>query len=138
MVSKEQFVKDALMRQEMRRCREKEEYALAIINLENAYESYMHNKSYSRGRKCTKPQYQCQKGKHMRIKPIFDGNVSIDDVMICPKCGESAYSHSTDEIDFEQDGTGHYYVDCSCKNCGHDFRLYTKFNYTITESLTRG
>lgn len=54
MISKEKFVKDALMRQDMRRCREREEYALAIINLENVYESYMHNKKYNHGKKCTK------------------------------------------------------------------------------------
>ena len=59
MVDREKFVKDALMRQEIKRCREKEEYAIAMINLENVYESYMHNKKYNHGKKCTKFQYQC-------------------------------------------------------------------------------
>jgi hypothetical protein len=58
-VSKEKFVRDMLKAQEARKCAEREADALAIINLENVYESYMHNKRYGKGKKCTKFQYQC-------------------------------------------------------------------------------
>ena len=58
-VSKEKFVRDMLKAQEARRCAEREADALAIINLENVYESYMHNKKYLHNKKCTKYQFQC-------------------------------------------------------------------------------
>lgn len=58
-VSKEKFVRDMLKAQEARKCAEREADALAIINLENVYESYMHNKRYIKGKKCTKFQFQC-------------------------------------------------------------------------------
>jgi hypothetical protein len=58
-VSKEKFVRDMLMAQEARKCAEREADALAIINFENVYESYMHNKKYLHNKKCTKYQFQC-------------------------------------------------------------------------------
>lgn len=58
-VSKEKFVRDMLKAQEARKCAEREADALAIINLENVYESYMHNKKYLHNKKCTKYQFQC-------------------------------------------------------------------------------
>ena len=58
-VSKKKFVRDMMRMQDAKRCAEKEADALAIINLENVYESYMHNKNYNHGKKCTKFQYQC-------------------------------------------------------------------------------
>ena len=62
---------------------------------------------------------------------------TIDDVMVCPKCnGNDTYTYSDDEIDFHNDGTGHYNVDCACKTCGHNFRLYTEFKYEIISSQT--
>ena len=54
-----------LMAQEARKCAEREAEAMQIIDgfrkFEEAsvYESYMHNKRYLKGRKCTKFQYQC-------------------------------------------------------------------------------
>lgn len=63
---------------------------------------------------------------------------SIDDVMICPHCqGEDCYEYSTDELAFHSDGTGHYYADCHCSQCGEDFRLHTKFKYSVTEAWAR-
>ena len=59
MVSKEKFVRDMLMAQEARKCAKKEAEAMQIINFENVYESYMHNKKYRRGKKYTKYQFQC-------------------------------------------------------------------------------
>ena len=47
------------MAREARKCSEKEANALAIVNLENVYESYMHNKKYLHNKKCTKYQFQC-------------------------------------------------------------------------------
>lgn len=64
-VSKEKFVRDMLMAQEAWKCAEREAEAMQIIDgfrkFEEAsvYESYMHNKRYLKGRKCTKFQYQC-------------------------------------------------------------------------------
>ena len=63
---------------------------------------------------------------------------SIDDVMICPYCGsEDCYEYSTDELGFDSDGTGHYYVDCHCQKCNEDFRLCTEFEYYVTKSHIR-
>jgi len=63
---------------------------------------------------------------------------SIDDVMICPYCGsQDCYEYSTDELGFDSDGTGHYYVDCHCQKCGEDFRLCTEFEYSVTKSHIR-
>lgn len=63
--------------------------------------------------------------------------MTISDVMICPKCkNNNAYEYSTDEIEFNWDGTGHYYVDCRCNECDNRFRLYMKFSYLTTESYT--
>ena len=63
---------------------------------------------------------------------------SIDDVMICPYCGsDDCYEYSTDELGFDSDGTGHYYVDCHCKKCNDGFRLCTEFEYSVTKSHTR-
>jgi hypothetical protein len=58
-VSKEKFVRDMLMAQEARKCAKKEAEAMQIINFENVYESYMHNKKYLHNKKCTKYQFQC-------------------------------------------------------------------------------
>ncbi len=61
----------------------------------------------------------------------------IYDVMICPRCGESnCYEYSTDEISFDID-EGQYIVDCHCQDCNHNFRLYMKFKYSVTEAYTR-
>jgi len=63
---------------------------------------------------------------------------TLDDVMDCPYCKSGdTYSYSTDEIEFVGNGTGRYYTDCHCSNCGEDFRLYTEFKYQITDSWTR-
>lgn len=64
---------------------------------------------------------------------------TIDDVMICPDCkSDNCYSYDTDEVEFSYDGTGHYYVNCQCRECKNTFRLYAKFKYEITDSYTRG
>ena len=63
---------------------------------------------------------------------------SLQDVMICPHCNsEDCYEYSTDEIDFEYNGVGHYYVDCHCRKCHANFRLYTQFNYFVTNASTK-
>lgn len=63
---------------------------------------------------------------------------TLADVMICPHCkSENCYEHSTDEIEFNSNGIGHYFVDCHCVECQKDFRLCTYFNYSITEAYTR-
>lgn len=62
---------------------------------------------------------------------------SVDDVMICPKCGsDNCYEYSTDELEFSSDNTGHYFVDCRCRDCSHGFRLYTRFKYELTDIHT--
>jgi hypothetical protein len=62
---------------------------------------------------------------------------SIDDAMICPYCGsEDCYEYNSDEIAFDVDCTGHYYVDCHCNKCNDDFRLYAEFEYSVIKSYT--
>lgn len=64
---------------------------------------------------------------------------TIDDVMICPKCGsDNCYLYNEDEVEFSYDGTGHYNIDCRCEECNNYFRLYTKFKYEVIDSYTRG
>ena len=75
-VSKEKFVRDMLAAQDARRFDAKEAEAIGYIegydgydyktafrkrsgDELSVYESYMHNKRYLKGRKCTKFQYQC-------------------------------------------------------------------------------
>lgn len=62
---------------------------------------------------------------------------SVDDVMICPKCGSNnCFEYSTDEIEFSYDNTGHYFVNCRCKDCDKGFILYTRFKYELTDTHT--
>lgn len=65
-------------------------------------------------------------------------NKHIDETEIkCPRCGEErAYAYGTDEIEFNYDGTGHYYVDCHCRDCDKGFRAYFQFEYEITSEST--
>ena len=52
----------------------------------------------------------------------------------CPYCGkERGYTVSTDEIEFCDDGTGHYFADVYCPDCGKGHRKYWRFKYEITE-----
>lgn len=61
------------------------------------------------------------------------GNSILD--IPCKYCGsENTYQYDTDECDFSYDGTGHYYVDCKCKDCGKRFRVYFEFEYKITDA----
>lgn len=65
--------------------------------------------------------------------------ITIDDVMICPNCqnDSESYEFNTDEIEFTECGTGHYYTYCRCKNCGETYKLCAEFEYNITKSWTR-
>lgn len=59
-------------------------------------------------------------------------DTTIGDIMYCPKCdSDDTYEYDTDEIEFSYDGTGHYFVDCTCNNCKHTFRRYIHFKYQI-------
>lgn len=67
-------------------------------------------------------------------------NKTIEDILICPNCGsDDCYEYSTDEISFDATVIlpAHYYVDCSCNNCGRDFRLCFEFEYNITKHWVR-
>ena len=66
-------------------------------------------------------------------------NISMSDVMICPECvkedidmAHDCYIYDTDEIEFCDDGTGHYSVYCRCARCKKDFVMWASFNYTVT------
>lgn len=61
-------------------------------------------------------------------------NKYIDENKIkCPNCGEhTAYVIATDEIEFNIDGTGHYFIDCACDHCDEAFRKYYYFKYEVT------
>lgn len=64
-------------------------------------------------------------------------NKTIGDVMICPYCkSDNCYHYNTDEIEFSDEGIGHYFIDCHCRDCKKGFRLKTFFKYTIIESYT--
>lgn len=42
----------------------------------------------------------------------------------CPKCGnDNWYLYDTNETEFSSNGTGHYYINCHCNNCGNEWRL---------------
>lgn len=63
---------------------------------------------------------------------------SIYDFIKCPHCGsDNANFTGTDEIDFNYDGTGHFYFDCYCNDCKKYFRAYTEFDYKVTKAWTR-
>jgi len=63
--------------------------------------------------------------KDMIGKPILD--------IHCKYCNsDDTYIWDTDEIEFDCDGTGHYYVDCHCNSCNKDFRALFDFKYQIT------
>ena len=65
-------------------------------------------------------------------------NVDMCDVMRCPDCdSDDCYEYGTDEITFDINGHGHYYVDCHCRKCGKNFRLYTEFEYSVTKAYAR-
>ena len=54
--------------------------------------------------------------------------------IICTKCGSTNTTIiGTDEIDFETDGTGHYYADVACCDCNKSFRMCYNFEYKITK-----
>lgn len=64
--------------------------------------------------------------------------MTFNEVLICPNCkSDNCYELGTDEIEFDTDGTGHYYADCYCSDCKKYFRLYTNFEYSITKAHTR-
>lgn len=59
---------------------------------------------------------------------------SIYDVIKCPYCGDDDfYILDADEIEFDDDCTGHYRAECSCKSCGKGFMAGIKFNYEVKE-----
>ena len=59
---------------------------------------------------------------------------SIYDVIKCPYCGsDDFYIFGTDEIEFEDDGSGHYRPECTCEDCHKSYRTYIKFNYEVKE-----
>ena len=62
---------------------------------------------------------------------------TITDI-VCTKCGSIHTTIiGTDEIEFELDGTGHYFADVACYDCNKSFRMYYNFEYKITKSWHR-
>lgn len=58
--------------------------------------------------------------------------------IVCIKCGSIHTAIiGTDEIEFEPDGTGHYFADVACYDCNKSFRMYYNFEYKITKSWHR-
>ena len=66
---------------------------------------------------------------------MFDKTIGDIECPHCKSCNTAIYS--TDEIDFDIDGTGHYFADCSCYDCKKGFRAFFKFKYEITDFYTR-
>lgn len=70
----------------------------------------------------------------MKIKPE---DFEMGNGIKCPQCsGYNTYQYDIDEEEFSYDGTCHVHTDHCCKDCDKRFRLYTKFNYQITEQYT--
>ena len=68
----------------------------------------------------------------MANKELND-NTTICDVLDCPSCKSgNTTEYNTDEFELSYDGTGHYFVDCKCNDCGEMFRRYINFKYHIT------
>ncbi len=61
----------------------------------------------------------------------------ISNFLTCPICNNDLNETSTDELEFDVDNTDHYYADCYCSHCNKYMRLYTKFNYEITDAYIR-
>lgn len=62
---------------------------------------------------------------------------TITDI-VCTKCGSYHTTIiGTDEIEFDADGTGHYFADVACYDCNKSFRMYYNFKYKITQSWHR-
>lgn len=60
-------------------------------------------------------------------------NKTIKDIK-CPCCKSfNTYIWSTNKIEFEPDGTGHYYANCSCSECRQSFRKHYIFKYEVTK-----
>lgn len=56
----------------------------------------------------------------------------------CPNCNyEECLPTETDEINFDNNRTGHFYADYWCPVCKKYFRHCFKFNYTITKEWNR-
>lgn len=67
---------------------------------------------------------------------VNDKNVISD--IVCPNCGSTDTTiYGTDEIEFDSDGTGHYFADCTCYRCEKSFRTCYRFKYEITDSYMR-
>ena len=81
------------------------------------------------------------RGGYQRRKIRVKDLRSVDDTLQCLKCSSnSVFEYSTDEIQFGEyrdNNAGHYYVDCSCSNCGNNFRAYIKFRYSVTHVTFR-
>lgn len=68
----------------------------------------------------------------LRPTKAIESDSTVADVMECRYCGsEDTYEYNTDEVEFGYNGTGHYYADCHCNDCGRDFRRYINFKYTV-------
>ena len=62
---------------------------------------------------------------------------TITDI-VCTKCGSIHTTIiGTDEIEFEPDGSGHYFADVACYDCNKSFRMHYNFEYKITKSWHR-
>ena len=62
---------------------------------------------------------------------------TITDI-VCTKCGSyNTTIIGTDEIEFDPDGTGHYFADVYCYDCNKSFRMCYNFEYKITKYWNR-
>lgn len=65
--------------------------------------------------------------------------MTIDNVMICPRC----YSSDTFQFEVPQSeysllhGTGSFIMKCHCNECNNDFKLYADFECNITNYKIR-
>lgn len=56
----------------------------------------------------------------------------------CPVCQyEECYPAETDEIEFYNDGTGHFYADYWCPCCKKYFRHCFNFRYVVDKEWNR-
>lgn len=66
---------------------------------------------------------------------IYENNETIDDVLICPMCNcTDCYEHGGADIEFKENGIGHYRFNCFCYICNKHFVFSMEFKYSITKT----
>lgn len=76
---------------------------------------------------------ECEKlYQNLKIQSNSNNEYISNGEIECDYCGAKAcYTYNDDEIEFEKNGRGHYFVDCHCRKCDTDFRKTFYFKYHL-------